>query len=134
MDSSLDSSTLSSNGSRTPTRKSAADGVRKRLMLSTSYVSSDPEDSPCPKVNSHKTWKSSVDLHVCSQKWVSWKNKQQPRSLSYICLVRPTECFERSHMFQLHSTSEINYREYIFYDQSKYWHWQTFTLEHAQSD
>lgn len=49
LDSSLDSSTLSSNGSRTPTRKSAADGVRKRLMLSTSYVSSDPEDSPCPK-------------------------------------------------------------------------------------
>ena len=54
-DSSLDTSTLSSNGSRTPTRRSAADGVRKRLKLSTSYVSSDPEDSPCPKVNSHKT-------------------------------------------------------------------------------
>lgn len=52
-DSSLDTSTLS-NGSRTPTRRSAADGVRKRLMLSASYVSSDPEDSPCPKVNSHK--------------------------------------------------------------------------------
>ena len=54
-DSSLDTSPLSSNGSRTPTRRSAADGVRKRLLLSTSYVSSDTEDSPCPKVNSHKT-------------------------------------------------------------------------------
>lgn len=51
LDTSLDTSTTSSSGSRTPTRKSAADGVRKRLMLSTSYISSDPEDSPCPKVN-----------------------------------------------------------------------------------
>lgn len=49
LDTSLDTSTTSSSGSRTPTRKSAADGVRKRLMLSTSYISSDPEDSPCPK-------------------------------------------------------------------------------------
>lgn len=68
LDSSLDTSTTSSNGSRTPTRKNAADGVRKRLLLSTSYVSSDPEDSPCPKGLTPSKTKKRKSINDASEK------------------------------------------------------------------